>query len=156
MLLDQLPSRGFEGSALDFACGCGVISARLADLYPQLDISMSDVDAFALRAAKDTMRLNRKPARVLALDGLNALDRHFDLIVTNPPFHRGAHTDTGMGMQLLDSVRNFLNPRGQLLLVGNRHIPYKKWIDRIFGAHELLASSTQFQVLLAVQSDVTK
>ena len=55
-------------------------------------------------------------------------------------------------MQLLDQVRNFLDPRGQLLMVANRHIPYRKWLDKVFGSHEVVASNSRFQVLHAVQS----
>ena len=152
LLLDQLPGLRIKGSVLDFGCGCGVIAACLATAFPETDITMIDSDALAMRSAAATIESNQMWARILPGDGLAALHQRFDLIVTNPPFHKQSRTDMNMSMQLLEPVRNFLNPRGQLLMVANRHIPYRKWLDRIFGNHDVLASNPQFQVLHAVQS----
>ena len=148
MLLEQLPARDVHGKVLDFACGCGVISARLAMLFSQARITMTDIDALAIKASEYTMEANDFTANILPGDGFKFLQERFDMIVTNPPFHQGVRTDTGLGMQLLDPVRNFLNPRGQLLLVANRHIPYRKWLDGVFGSHEVLASNdrTSFSI----------
>ena len=152
MLLEHLPGLDSGQTVLDFGCGCGVISARLAALQPELDITMADIDAMALRSAQETMKSNQLEARIHAGDGLEGLAQRFDLVVTNPPFHQGYRSNSSMSMQLLDQVRNFLNPRGQLLMVANRHIPYRKWLDRVFGRHEVVASNSRFQVLHAVQS----
>lgn len=152
LLLDQLSVLNVKGSVLDFGCGCGVIAACLAMLFPEIDITLTDSDAMALRSATETMDANQFEAHVLPSSGLNDLPQRYDLIVTNPPFHLGYRTDMNMSMQLLEPVRNFLNPRGQLLMVANRHIPYRKWLDRIFANHDVLASNPQFQVLHAVQS----
>jgi 16S rRNA (guanine1207-N2)-methyltransferase len=72
------------------------------------------------------------------------------MILSNPPFHEGARVQTEKSTALLHSVRNFLNPGGQLILVVNRHLPYRKWLDAMFGGSETLASNDRFQVLRAV------
>ena len=152
LLLDQLAGLRVQGSVLDFGCGCGVIAACLGVLHPEIKITMIDSDALALRSAVQTINANELDADIFPSSGLNDLQQRFDLIVTNPPFHYEYRTDMTMSMQLLEPIRNFLNPHGQLLMVVNRHIPYRKWLDRVFGHHEVLASNPQFQVLHAVQS----
>ena len=152
LLLDQLSALRIKGRVLDFGCGSGVIAACLGVLCPEIDITMIDSDALALRSATQTIKANQIDAQIFPSSGLNKLQQRFDLIVTNPPFHHDDRTDVTLSMQLLQPVRNFLNPHGQLLMVVNRHIPYRKWLDRVFGRHEVLASNLKFQVLHAVQS----
>ena len=145
-----LPKTG--SAVLDFACGSGVIGAGLARACPGLDLTLSDSNALSLYAAECTLKTNHLHGTVLASDGLDGLNRSFDLIVSNPPFHQGTLTNTGLSMELLRGVRNFLNRKGQLVLVVNRHIPYRKWLDGVFGTHDVLASNSRYQVLRAVQS----
>ncbi len=113
---------------------------------------MTDVDALALRSAAETMKLNQCKAKIRPGDGLQKLEQVFDLIVTNPPFHQGHQTDTGLSMKLLKRVRNFLHPRGSVVMVVNRHIPYRKWLDRKFAKHQVLAADSNYQVLHAVHA----
>ena len=68
---------------------------------------------------------------------------------TNPPFHRGIHTESGMSMALLHSVRNFLKPRGQLLMVVNRHLPYRQWLQALFGHCDTIAENNRYRVYRA-------
>lgn len=151
MLLETLPSLAPFGSVLDFGCGCGIISALMAKLDPDACITMTDIDIFALNAAGKTMEANGFQAKILPGDGLGALTQKFDLIVSNPPFHHGYKTDMGLSMRLLDPVRNFLSKKGSLVMVVNRHIPYRKWLDEKFGCHEVLRKDSRYQVLRATQ-----
>lgn len=152
LLLEHMPMLRPGSSVLDFGCGSGVIGAGLARACPGLDLTLADSNALALRAAGCTLRINHLQGAVLPSHGLGGLTRSYDLIISNPPFHQGTATDTGMSMELLHGVRNFLNPKGQLVLVVNRHIPYRKWLDGIFGKHDVLAFTSRYQVLHAVQS----
>jgi 16S rRNA (guanine1207-N2)-methyltransferase len=151
LLLRQLPGLRISGRVLDLACGCGVIAARVSSLYPGCRITLTDVDALALRSARDTMSSNGFDARVLPADGFHGLDGKFDTVLSNPPFHRDAATNMRLGMQIMDPLRNFLAPRGQFIMVANRHLPYRQWLRQLFGGCEVLASTNRFQVLRAVQ-----
>ncbi len=152
MLLDVLAKGKWSGKVLDFGCGNGVLGACLMAMDPTLDVTLLDTNALALSAARATLERNGFTASVIASDGFSDIRGRFDLVVSNPPFHRGHVTQTRMSMGLLEPVRNFLNPGGQLLLVANRHLPYRRWLDRTFGEHRVLAADGQFHVLHAVQS----
>jgi 16S rRNA (guanine1207-N2)-methyltransferase len=148
LLLEQLQSIEITGSLLDFGCGCGLISAALARVSPDATICMTDIDALALWSSGKTIARNSVTAEIGAHNGLQGIQARFDLVVSNPPFHHGTRTNMELGMKLLNPVRNFLNPRGQFLMVGNRHLPYRKWLDGLFGSHQVLAANNQFQVLM--------
>jgi 16S rRNA (guanine1207-N2)-methyltransferase len=149
LLLGHLPEVEPGARALDFGTGCGVLGAWLARTHPQTRVLMTDSDALALRSARETLRRNGLQAEVQAAHGFERIEGRFDLIVSNPPFHQGHRAETRMSMQLLAPVLNFLNPRGQLLMVVNRHIPYRKWLDELFGRHEVLGSNARYHVLCA-------
>jgi 16S rRNA (guanine1207-N2)-methyltransferase len=152
LLLGTLPEPGAIRSVLDFGCGCGILGIALRCLIPGASAVLLDGSALAVASAHRSLGLNGLEAAVLASDGFSEVTGRFDLIVSNPPFHEGHRTRPDMSTHLLAPVRNFLNPGGQLMLVTNRHLPYRRWLDETFGGHEVLATDSRFQVLRAVQS----
>lgn len=85
----------------------------------------------------------------LASDGLSAVQRSFDVVVSNPPIHAGIRTDTRLSLQLLESVREHISPGGRLILVANRHLPYENWLSRNFRQVKALAANSNFKVIAA-------
>jgi len=149
LLLEQLDKvmRGAGGSALDLGCGAGVLGASILRRFPQWSMDMADSDALAVSASQATLERNQLEARVFASDGLNSVTDRYDLIISNPPFHAGHRERQDLGAGVFDGVGNFLKPRGQLVLVANRHLPWRRWMDSTFGGHTLLASNNRYHVL---------
>ncbi|MDX1461395.1 MAG: class I SAM-dependent methyltransferase, partial [Xanthomonadales bacterium] len=149
LLLEALQQLGPRGRTLDFASGCGVLGAFLGISNPDAEVVLSDDDLLAVSSSRATLQANGVDATIIASDGFSGIQGRFDLIVSNPPFHQGVDTRQRMGMTLLGPARNFLNPRGQLLVVVNRHLPYPAWIQEQFAhSHEFL-SNRRFRVLRA-------
>ncbi|NNL96347.1 MAG: class I SAM-dependent methyltransferase [Xanthomonadales bacterium] len=149
LLIESLETLPAPGRILDIACGCGILGAVLKVLNPDSELVLTDTDALALSSARETLVANQLRAVVVGSDGFSEVSGHFDLIVSNPPFHQGFATKHSHGINMLNPVRNFLRPGGQLLLVVNRHLPYQKWLDQAFGSHEILAENPRYQVLQA-------
>ncbi len=139
------------GSALDLGCGAGVIGASILRRFPQWSMDMADSDALALSASRATLESNQLDARVFASDGLNSVNNRYDLVISNPPFHAGHRERHDLGAGVFDGVGNFLAPRGQLVLVANRHLPWRRWMDETFGGHTLLEANNRYHVLSSLQ-----
>lgn len=149
LLLDHLPGAPRDGRVLDFACGAGVIGATLLARNPKLECVLADSSSLACLACETTLKANGLDGRVIASDGLSEVEGRFDMIVTNPPFHVRHQSVVNLSPALLAPVRNFLQPGGQLLLVANRHLPYRRWLDETFGNHAVIAGDQRFHILKA-------
>lgn len=130
-LLSSIPTPAPRARVLDFACGTGAIAATLLTREPSLRLTLLDADAVAVEAARENMRSAahankaRCSARVYLADGLQGLptSRLFDLIVSNPPVHRGSADNFCVLLSLLTEARSKLAPGGSLWIVSQAQVP---------------------------------
>ena len=156
MLIDALAQRdALRGaqSALDFASGGGVLSAWMLKQRPALKVTLLDADALAIEAS----RANVPGARAhLCSDGWQGVPEgeRFDLIVSNPPIHRGKEEDFGVLRALLEDAAPRLLPSAQLWFVVQRQVPVEAILreSKAWRAHELIAQDTRFRVWRALAS----
>ena len=143
-LLQVLPELAEGTAVLDFGCGGGVISRALIERGAKVRLTMLDIDALALHAA----RQNVPDAELVLGDGLDALGsrERYGLIISNPPLHRGKDEDFGMIEALIAGTKKYLKLRGSLVLVTQRTAGVGKAFQEAFGHSELLLETPQFQV----------
>lgn len=145
LLLDNLPKK-LTGKVLDFACGAGVIGCGIAKSFPDVTLTMTDVNAIALHCALLTAENNNISATVLPSDGLSQVNGKFDFIATNPPFHSGIKTDYTVTEEFVGAVKQHLSNNGRLLLVANRFLPYPDVIKTHLGHAATLAQTSKFNL----------
>lgn len=146
--LDELP----PGPLLDFGCGAGIIGATLKRRYPDSDVVMLDVDAFAVQSSRMTLAANRLQADVIAGDGIDAAPEDCAAIISNPPFHQGVHTHYEASETLLQRAAHHLRPGGELRLVANAFLKYPPLIESHLGMCETLISADGFRIYRARRS----
>ncbi|MFE8069575.1 class I SAM-dependent methyltransferase [Marinobacteraceae bacterium S3BR75-40.1] len=135
-----------RGPVLDFACGAGVVGVWLLSRWPDLTLTLLDVQAQAVACAKRTLAANQAQAEVLASDGLGGVHSQFGTIVTNPPFHEGIRTDTTATERFIHDCAQHLVRGGSLRLVANRFLPYPDLIQKTLGPVTTLAENSRFCV----------
>lgn len=143
--LDDLPG----GTLLDFGCGAGVIGASLKRRYPDSEVVMLDVDAFAVESSRMTLAANALQAQVLSGDGIDAAPAQLAAIVSNPPFHQGVHTDYLASETLMAKASVHLRPGGELRLVANAFLNYPSLIEQHLGPCATLAEGRGFRIYSA-------
>ncbi len=143
--LDRLPT----GHLLDFGCGAGVLGAAVKRRNPDMSITMLDVDAFATASSRLTLAANGLEGDVLTGDGIDAAPKHLDVILTNPPFHTGVHTDYAATENLLRKAREHLKKGGELRLVANSFLRYQPIIEEHLGACATMAEGQGFRIYRA-------
>jgi len=151
-LLDVAPGQ----RVLDIGCGGGALGAVAALQSRTGAVCLVDADSEAVRCAERTLRsAGAMNARALASDVASAvIDERFDVVVANPPFHVGKHTDLDVPRQFIHDAFEVLEPGGRMLLVANRTLPYEAMLGERFGAFRSVYDGRRFKVLAAVKADV--
>ncbi|MFF2388462.1 class I SAM-dependent methyltransferase [Agromyces sp. NPDC058104] len=149
-LLDQLADAVPDAAtAVDLACGSGVVAAWLARARPALEVTATDRSAAAAASARLTAEANGVADRVhvTRADGLEGLaDASERLIVLNPPFHSDAAISTGIAAHLFADAARVLAPGGELWCVWNSHLRYRPVLERVVGPTGQIARNAKFTV----------
>lgn len=135
------------GRVLDVGCGAGVIGI-VAHRLGAAHVDLVDANLLAVATAARNLERLGVPGRALASDTYDAVrEERYDLIVSNPPFHRGKEVDTSVADRLIDEAPAHLRPGGSLVIVANAFLAYGKRMDRVFREVETVAATRQYHVL---------
>jgi len=142
-----------EERVLDLGCGYGLAGLVAADMAPHGEVVLVDVDCVAVEAARRTLERNKfSHAEVLLSDcGAAVLDRTFDVVITNPPFHQGHGVSYDVARQFIRDAAAVLRPGGRLYLVANRFIPYGREMEGLFQRVDFIYRDNRFQVWRALK-----
>ncbi|MDR6905965.1 16S rRNA (guanine1207-N2)-methyltransferase [Agromyces sp. 3263] len=136
-------------TAVDLACGSGVVAAWLARTRPALRVTATDRSASAAASARQTAEVNGLADRVdvRQADGLEGIsDASERLVVLNPPFHSDAALHTGIAAHLFADAARVLVPGGELWCVWNSHLRYRPLLERVVGPTRQVARNAKFTV----------
>lgn len=153
LLCDTLLSKQFSpksppksAKALDLGCGSGHLSLFLHALGYK-HIVATDSNAAACNATKKTMKENGLKANVLADDVASKIDEKFELIVCNPPFHKGFSTDKTLTEKFSLACYRLLAPHGEAYFVTNAFIRIEKYLFQFGLKAKTINENKQFKVI---------
>lgn len=145
MLLDTFGAT-IPASVLDVGCGAGIVGTWLSRAGAE-QVVMVDAAAVAVEASRRTVEAaERRGVEVRASDVYTAVEGRFAMIVSNPPFHQGAHTDHDVAARLIEQAPRYLADGGVLRIVANRFLRIPHRLDAVFGSHRVLAEDGRFRV----------
>jgi len=150
LLLQHLEIPSGAG-VLDLGCGYGVIGLQVARTNAAR-VDLVDNNLYAVAAAQENIRMSGlKNAQAFPSDALEAIrDRHYNLIVTNPPFHSGKEVEYQITQAFIQQSPQVLEPDGEFWLVANKFIPYERIMQPIFRRVERIVETNRYYVLRAV------
>ncbi len=136
---------------LDVGCGNGVIGALIASHVEVQQVVMVDDYLPAVRCAQETIRINGLQDRCVAIsadvyDAPEPLGT-FDLIVSNPPFHRDFDVNTNVAHRIMREAGSHLNSGGRLVIVANAFLRYDEVINGQMAHSRALAKNNKYVVL---------
>ena len=86
-------NRGFEAEKiriLDIGCGYGVVSVVLKSFYPEISITLSDVNERALELSEENLKkYGINDYHIIKSDAFEKITEKFDVILSNPPIRAG-------------------------------------------------------------------
>lgn len=149
LLLDHLDVPA-GARVLDMGCGVGIIGLVATRLGADA-ADLTDASLLAVATARRNLATHRiAQGRAVASDVYAALSgERYDLIVCNPPFHRGKMVDYGVPERVIAEAPAHLAPAGRLVLVANAFLRYERRMAQVFGRVDTLAETARYRVLSA-------
>ena len=139
-------------NALDIGCGAGFIGLHIARQATWGHVTMVDASLVSVALAQQNIaESGLTNIKVLPSDGAQAvLSQHFDLVVTNPPFHHGGIQTTEIAERFIREASQVLRPGGRFYLVANRFLKYEPTLRAHFKKVEEVGGNSRFKVLRAL------
>jgi 16S rRNA (guanine1207-N2)-methyltransferase len=156
-LLDYIPADPELRHIIDLGCGNGVLSIKAGQLNPQARLTCVDESYMAIESAKKNLLENLGKERNIQCIANNCLDGFKQestyLVLCNPPFHQQNTITDHIAWQMFCDSKHVLNPGGQLLVIGNRHLGYDVKLERLFGKTQVktVATNSKFVILQATK-----
>jgi 16S rRNA (guanine1207-N2)-methyltransferase len=137
-------------TVLDLGCGTGLLALAAARRGAQ--VTAVDADLRAVESARRTLVANQVDGEVLISDCAQAvLDRPFDVVLCNPPFHQGAGVEYQVARQMVRDAATVLRPGGRLYLVSNAFIRYEREMEGRFAKVAEIFNDRRYRVLRATR-----
>jgi len=150
LLLDNIPQDGKYTEIIDLGCGNGIIGLKAAQLNPHANVTCIDESYMAVASCKANAKLNLETPEQLTATVANCLEdvqhNSADLILCNPPFHQQAAITDHIAWQMFCDSKQVLKAKGQLIVIGNRHLGYDEKLRRLFGNVSVIAQNNKFVV----------
>jgi 16S rRNA (guanine1207-N2)-methyltransferase len=155
LLAKHLPD-DLRGRVADFGAGYGYLAAQIITRCPHVTaIDLYEAEGRALETARlNVQNAIHESGRDIAFDVqwhdvTSGVDKRYDVIVSNPPFHQGRADLPDLGRAFIARAANALVPQGRLWLVANRHLPYEATLATHFEQIQTVVAQDGFKVIEA-------
>jgi 16S rRNA (guanine1207-N2)-methyltransferase len=154
ILLEQFDKLPNKRKVIDLGCGNGILGLRAQQLMPDSRVTFIDESYMAVASAKFNFEniFDSKKADFLTGNCLDPFDGNADLILCNPPFHQQHAIGDFIAWNMFVQSFDKLESRGELWIVGNRHMNYHAKLQKLFKNCELIVSNKTFVVLRAIKN----
>lgn len=112
LLCRALPE-ALSGDVLDMGCGWGAMTVLTLARFPEVRVTMADVNERALALAVSNVEKNHMQAEAVLSDGFEKVEGLFDAVITNPPIRAGK----AVIYKMFEDAKAHLKPGGMLVLV---------------------------------------
>ena len=153
--IENLPVDTRYKTIVDLGCGNGVLGLMGALKNQQAKIIFTDESYMAVESSINNFVSvfgETRDAEFLQTDCLQGIeDDSVSLILCNPPFHQNNAISDNVAWQMFTESKAALESKGELWVIGNRHLAYHAKLKQIFGDCEVVASNNKFTLFKAIK-----
>ncbi len=154
--IENLPVSEAYKTIVDLGCGNGVIGLLAAIKNPAAKLLFCDESYMAVESSIHNFMSvfdDTREAEFLQTDCLQGIaEESISLILCNPPFHQDNAINDNVAWQMFTESLQALEEKGELWVIGNRHLAYHAKLKRIFGNCEIIASNKKFVIHKAIKT----
>ncbi|MCK4675616.1 MAG: methyltransferase, partial [Gammaproteobacteria bacterium] len=156
LFVENLPVDERYKTIVDLGCGNGVLGLMAAIKNPSAKIIFTDESYMAIESSISNFTNafgETREAEFLQTDCLMGVaDDSVSLVLCNPPFHQNNAINDDVAWQMFTESKAVLEDKGELWVIGNRHLAYHAKLKHLFGGCDVVASNKKFTLLKAVKS----
>ena len=135
---------------LDIGCGYGPVGIAIKKLFPDCEVTMTDVNKRAVMLSKKNSKLNKVECNIFTSDLYEKIEGKFNTILTNPPQRAGKD----ICFAIIEKAHDHLLEGGTLQLVarhqkGGKSLSIK--MEEVFGNVDAIAKGSGFRVYTSVK-----
>lgn len=146
-LVQALPEK-LSGRVADFGAGWGFLSAQVLERDGVKSIDLVEAEKLSLDCARLNVTDPRASFHWADVTTFKAKEP-YQVIVMNPPFHKGRAAEPALGQQFIASAARNLSTSGHLWMVANRHLPYEAILKERFKVVDEVSGTSAFKVFHA-------
>ncbi len=155
LFIENLPVDERYKTIVDLGCGNGVLGLMAAIKNPSAKIIFTDESYMAVESSisnfVNTFGETRE-AEFLQTDCLYGVAQSsVSLVLCNPPFHQNNAINDDVAWQMFTESKAALEAKGELWVIGNRHLGYHAKLKHLFGHCDVVASNRKFTLLKAAK-----
>ena len=134
---------------LDIGCGYGVVSVILKSFYPEISITLSDVNERALELSEENLKkYGMNDYHIIKSDAFEKITEKFDVILSNPPIRAGKD----IIFKIYSEAYEHLNENGQFYcVIQTKHgaKSAQKKLMEIFGNCDTVTIDGGYRIFLS-------
>ncbi len=154
--IENLPVDEKYKTIVDLGCGNGVLGLIAAIKNPAAGLIFTDESYMAVESSIAnflSVYAEAREAEFLQTDCLQGVaDDSVSLVLCNPPFHQNNAINDDVAWQMFTESKAALESKGELWVVGNRHLAYHAKLKHLFGHCDVIASNKKFVIYKAVKN----
>ena len=149
----DIQENSLTGNLLDLGCGYGVIGIVLKRLFPDIQVTMSDINERALELCRENIKKNSiSDMHIIQSDGFSELSDMYDMILTNPPVRTGKQTV----FSFYDGAWKQLKKNGRIYVVLQKKQGADSsaaYLEKLFGNCCVLDKDSGYRIMMAEKED---
>ena len=134
---------------LDIGCGYGAVSVILKSFYPEISITLSDVNERALELSEENLKkYGINDYHIIKSDAFEKITEKFDVILSNPPIRAGKD----IIFKIYSEAYEHLNENGQFYcVIQTKHgaKSTQKKLMEIFGNCDTVTIDGGYRIFLS-------
>ncbi len=137
-----------EWNVLDLGCGIGVVGIAIKKLYPETQLTLTDINMRAIKLTKMNAKLHNLEMKIFQSDLFKKIKEKFDTILTNPPQTAGKD----VCFKIIEDSSEFLKKDGILQLVARHNKGGKtlsEKMESVFGNVDTVAKKSGYRLYIS-------
>ncbi|MFC7394836.1 class I SAM-dependent methyltransferase [Scopulibacillus cellulosilyticus] len=151
LLIETFTPPEVKGPILDVGCGYGAIGLAVAKAFPDLAITMVDINERAIHLSRENAEKNNVSAHIFSSNIYENVEESYAAILTNPPIRAGKK----IVHQIFNQGYEYLLPGGELWTVIQKKqgAPSAlKALEETYGQVETVVRKKGYYILKATKS----